>query len=291
MPRSAISSKAAVSGHAIRRRDDLSRPPIMTEAPTACIRRLRCAVPGVVALSCASARRYPRHTHDQFGFGLIDVGAQRSLSGRGVVEAGPGDVITVNPGEVHDGAPIGAARRWRMLYLDPEVVADLLDRSVAPEFTAPVLAQPPAARLVDAVLRAATADRQDPLAWEGPLLVLLRRLCAMRPARSGGGAPAAVRRALALMDDDPAAPHSLADLAAVSGLSRFQILRAVARATGLTPHAYLMQRRVQRARRLIDGGMALAEAAAASGFADQSHMTRMFTRVFGLPPGAYAAAR
>lgn len=263
----------------------------MTEAQTACVRRVRCAIPRAVALRCASARRYPRHTHDQFGFGLIDAGAQRSLSGRGVVEAGLGDVITVNPGEVHDGAPIGAARRWRMLYLDPEIVADLLDRSTAPEFTAPVLAEPPVARLVDAVLRAATADSPDPLAWEGPLLVLLRRLGAMRPARSGGGAPAAVRRALALMDDDPAAPQSLADLAAVSGLSRFQILRAVARATGLTPHAYLMQRRVQRARRLIDGGMALAEAAAASGFADQSHMTRVFTRVFGLPPGAYAAAR
>lgn len=77
----------------------------------------------------------------------------------------------------------------------------------------------------------------------------------------------------------------------MSGLSRFQLLRAVARATGLTPHAYLMQRRVQMARRLIDGGMGLAEAAVASGFADQSHMTRVFTRTFGLPPGAYAAGR
>jgi AraC-like DNA-binding protein len=242
-------------------------------------------------LACTSARRYPRHTHDQFGFGLIDAGAQRSLSGRGVVEAGPGDVITVNPGEVHDGAPIGAARRWRMLYIDPDAVASFLGVRAAPEFVAPVLAEPPVAHLVDAVLRAVAADRADALAWEAPLLLLLRRLAVARPESSTTGVPAAVRRALALMDDEPAAPHALADLAAVSGLSRFQLLRAVARATGLTPHAYLLQRRVQMARRLIEGGMGLAEAAVASGFADQSHMTRVFTRTFGLPPGAYAAGR
>ncbi len=263
----------------------------MTTEPPASVRRLPCAAPGAVAFACASARRYPRHTHDQFGFGLIDAGAQRSFSGRGMVDAGPGAVITVDPGEVHDGAPIGEARRWRMLYLDPDSVAALLDTATAPEFEAPVLAEPAVAHLADAVLRAITAERPEPLAWEAPLLVLLRRLAAVRPAPAARGVPAALRRALALMDDDPAGPHPLADLAAVSGLSRFQLVRAVARATGLTPHAYLVQRRVQMARRLIEGGLGLAEAAVASGFADQSHMTRVFTRTFGLPPGAYAAAR
>lgn len=263
----------------------------MTHEPTSSIHRLPCAMRGAVALACASARRYPRHTHDQFGFGLIDAGAQRSLSGRGMVEAGPGAVITVNPGEVHDGAPIGDARRWRMLYIDPGSVAALLDTATAPEFEAPVLTASAVAHLTDTVLRATTADQPEPLAWEAELLVLLRLLVAKRPSAPKRGVPATVRRALALMDDDPAAPHVLADLADVSGLSRFQIVRAVARATGLTPHAYLVQRRVQMARRLIDGGMGMAEAAVSSGFADQSHMTRVFTRTFGLPPGAYAAAR
>lgn len=263
----------------------------MTAAPRSPARRLPCAAPGAVALVCDSGRRYPRHTHDQFGVGVIDAGAQRSLSGRGVVEAGPGQAITVNPGEVHDGAPIGATRRWRMLYVDPSAVADLLDTRVAPEFVAPVLAQADAARLADAALRAVTAARPEPLAWQAPLLLLLRRLTAIRPPPPGAGWPPGLRHALALMDDDPAAPHTLADLARASGLSRFQLVRAMARATGLTPHAYLVQRRVQLARRLILGGMALAETAAASGFADQSHMTRVFTRTFGLPPGAYAAAR
>ena len=62
------------------------------------------------------------------------------------------------------------------------------------------------------------------------------------------------------------------------------------RATGLTPHAYLMQRRIHRARQLIGRGVRLADAAADSGFSDQSHMTRLFVRSFGMAPGIYAKA-
>ena len=87
-----------------------------------------------------------------------------------------------------------------------------------------------------------------------------------------------------------AAPVTLSDLAVASGLDRFQMLRSFTRATGLTPHAYLVQRRIDLARRLIASGQPLADAAIASGFADQSHMTRIFVRKYGISPGAYARA-
>ena len=80
-------------------------------------------------------------------------------------------------------------------------------------------------------------------------------------------------------------------LAGGSGLSRFQVVRGFARATGLPPHACLLQRRVHLARRLIAAGTPLAEVAARRDFADQSHLTRVFGRTIGLPPGACAAAR
>ena len=55
--------------------------------------------------------------------GVMNAGAQRSWSGIGWVESEAGDVITVNPGEMHDGAPIGGARGWQMLYPGPGLVA------------------------------------------------------------------------------------------------------------------------------------------------------------------------
>ncbi len=83
-----------------------------------------CLLAGTIAVEATRARTFGRHSHDTYGFGVIDGGAQRSSSGRGPVEAGAGDVITVNPGEVHDGAPIGdGPRTWRMLYAEPGVLA------------------------------------------------------------------------------------------------------------------------------------------------------------------------
>ncbi|MGL4281710.1 MAG: AraC family ligand binding domain-containing protein, partial [Albidovulum sp.] len=110
--------------------------------PAEVFRPLPCIAGGILAVEARSARAFPRHSHDQFGIGLIHRGAQASASGRGEVESGPGAIITVNPGEVHDGRPIGGARVWSMLYLDPGVVAAArqgLDGPAGEEFTRPVI--------------------------------------------------------------------------------------------------------------------------------------------------------
>lgn len=253
---------------------------------------LRCAWPGVEAVAADTAHAFGRHTHDQFGIGLIERGAQQSASGRGKVEALAGDLITVNPGEVHDGHPLDASgRAWRMLYLDPAVLAPLT-QDLAPhcsfEFSAPVLHDTRLAAGFRALFQTATASA-DALRFESLLLTLLTGLQApaeRSPMAVGGG----VRRVRQLLDDDPGAPWSLGDLAALAGLSRFQLLRAFARWTGLPPHAYLLQRRTQLARRLLRRGLPPVEAAAASGFADQSHMTRCLVRSYGLTPGSLARA-
>ncbi len=78
----------------------------------------RSALPGVEAMTLLADHAFPRHSHDGFGIGIITAGAQRSWSGIGPVESTAGDVITVNPGEMHDGTPISGAREWRMLYAD-----------------------------------------------------------------------------------------------------------------------------------------------------------------------------
>ncbi|MGO4843314.1 AraC family transcriptional regulator, partial [Rhizobiaceae sp. 2RAB30] len=87
------------------------------------------------------------------------------------------------------------------------------------------------------------------------LLTLLAGVIGQEAREPMQAVPPAIRRARALIDDAPAEAVTLADLARESGLSRFQVLRAFARATGLTPHAYLMQRRIDLARGLIAGGI------------------------------------
>ena len=252
---------------------------------------LRTSIPGVTAVAASSRHSFARHTHDEFGIGVIRRGAQKSLSGRGVVEAGAGDMITVNPGEVHDGLPIDEhGRSWSMLYLSQDFVAgiaaDVMEQARHVELTAPVLPDAiEAGRFLELFTVMARAD--DAMQGEQGLIHLIARLlCEGRDIRS---AVPAIGRAVEMIDDDPAAAHSLASLARECGMSRFQLLRAFEKVTGLTAHAYLVQRRVDLARRLIVRGVPLAEAAAASGFADQSHMTRVFVSKYGLSPGKFAA--
>ncbi|AGB71854.1 MULTISPECIES: AraC family transcriptional regulator [Rhizobium] len=257
----------------------------------------RSRLAGVEAVRAETGHSFPKHTHDQFGIGIIEAGAQRSLSGRGMVQAEAGDVISVNPNEVHDGMPIGRSRAWSMLYFDPRLIGDLL-RDVgeggfgAVEFPSPVIRDGEMAGHFKTLFSLLIEDAAENILLRDELLLSL--IADVMRERAGAvredAIPADIKRARELIDDDPAASLTLAELAELCGLSHFRFLRAFAKATGLTPHAYLMQRRIHEARRLIAVGTPLAEAAFASGFSDQSHMTRLFVRNFGVSPGAYAAA-
>jgi len=83
---------------------------------------------------------------------------------------------------------------------------------------------------------------------------------------------------------------SLAELAGVAGLSRFELLRRFRQQNGLTPHAFQRDRRIDRARAMLGAGEPPAAVAAACGFADQPHLSRVFKRLVGVTPGAYARA-
>jgi AraC-like DNA-binding protein len=256
-------------------------------------------VAGIDAMTASTRHSFPRHTHDQYGIGIVDSGGHASWSGRGHVEAGPGTFISLNPGEVHDGRAIGhRSRSWRLLYLDPtlmeETCADIRDGAGASfTFAKPVFADDQMRRLFDAAFAytAATGSSIARLGCETAILRLVARLAAhstvglSRDQRT----TACVRRARDRIDAEPAASLTLIELAGEADLSRYQFLRAFAREVGLTPHAYIVQRRIALARRLIRAGHALAEVAIVAGFYDQSHLTRCFVRQFGVTPRRYSS--
>ena len=255
----------------------------------------RSTVSGIEAFALTSDCSFPRHAHDQFGVGVLHTGAHRSWSGIGHVEAGAGDVITVNPGEMHDGDPVrGHVRSWRMLYLDPGFVARVLDEDLngEAEIARPVLRDSLLADQFARLFASLTAPVPDALDAEEGMVRMLAHLLARHGTRPliPSGPPPSVTRALRRLTDAPERPATLAELAALSGVSRFQLLRGFTRAVGVTPHAFLLQQRVRLARRLLAAGRRPAEAAAEAGFADQSHLTRAFRRQLGVTPARYRAA-
>ncbi|MFZ6643911.1 AraC family transcriptional regulator [Undibacterium sp. TC4M20W] len=271
----------------------------MPASPQKQFTMLPCHLAGVEAVRAQSRHKFGRHMHEQFGIGVVVQGAQKSLSGMGMVEAMAGDTITVNPGEIHDGTPIGEnGRCWQMLYVEPALIASLMDditegKTAQAEFYLPVMRDKRISQAVQTLFATMTSPQGMHASAEEQMLMLFARV--MQPAsllsQSVQGVPSAIQHARSRIDDDPAAILSLQDLAQQSGLSRFQLLRAFAKATGMTPHAYILQRRLHHARRLIAAGMPLVQVAMDSGFADQSHLTRLFVRNFGISPGVYSAKR
>lgn len=98
----------------------------------------------------------------------------------------------------------------------------------------------------------------------------------------------AVLTVAALLEGNEGTCPSLGQLGGHVGLNPRYLVKIFSRQTGLPPHAYLLNSKVNLARRLIQLRYPLSEVAARSGFSDQSHMTRLFKSHFGFTPGHYA---
>lgn len=235
------------------------------------------------------------HRHASFVTSVIDRGVG-TLRYRGKTWIAPaGSLVILNPDEIHTGAVYGEQGwSYRALYpgvdLLARVVEAMTERSAQVYFSPiPILADPTLADLLQRL--------NDALAGNAPLLEretwLLRTYAylfsryAERPlaARAIGKEPRVVQLARDYLEAHYEQNISLAQLAQISGLSSFQLVRVFHQAVGLPPHAYLNLMRLERSKQLLLAGAPIARVAYETGFADQSHFTRSFKRVYGVTPG------
>ncbi|KUL70431.1 MULTISPECIES: AraC family transcriptional regulator [unclassified Streptomyces] len=244
-------------------------------------------------------KAFVRHTHEHFVIAAIADGVEVFHHGGADQYAGAGALALVNPDTPHTGRA-GVPEGWQYgaVYPSPQVVAEIAAETTSirgtPGFVRPVLDDPYAVSLVHQVLRA--ADEGNALAADTLLRVAVTRLLRLnggelpqREVRSAGARVAA--RAREVLERRMAEPPSLERLAGDLGASPFALLRAFGDTYGMPPHTWLTDARVRRARRMLDAGVSPAEAALAVGFTDQPHLNRHFSRIVGVPPGAYQRER
>ncbi|MEI7032956.1 AraC family transcriptional regulator [Streptomyces pratensis] len=242
---------------------------------------------------------FPRHSHEGYVLGAVTGGVEDVGLPGGTVHAVPGTVVMINP-EVPHTARSGAPEGWTYATLYPStqvvnaIAAELTSLRGTVGFTENRVTDPRASRLISEIHRA--AEEGNALAADSLLRVLVARLLSRHgsplplPLPHAGGVQNAVR-ARAALEERMAAPPTLEALAAELGTGPFALLRAFKKQYGMPPHTWLTDARVRRARRLLDTGVAPADAAAAVGFSDQPHLNRHFTRIVGVPPGAYQRER
>ncbi|AZC51050.1 AraC family transcriptional regulator [Pseudomonas chlororaphis] len=241
---------------------------------------------------------YDPHWHDSYLVGVTEEGVQQFHCRRERFHSTPGKVFLLEPGEIHDGdAPTEGGFTYRMLYLDPQ----WLERELSALFEeAPADSQLSFANNLASDQRLAQATstafhslhhgelrivRQS--AMDQLLDQLTDHLHWRKRYHQDPRLPLVAHQARDYLHAHAQQDISLDELGAVCGVDRFRLTRAFKAAYGLPPHAYLVQLRLAKARRLLARGEQPAEVAMALGFADQSHMGRWFVRAYGLTPAAY----
>ncbi len=232
------------------------------------------------------------HRHDTYAIGITLSGIQ-AFRYRGEQRyCLPGQCHILHPDEVHDGrAGTVDGFGYRMVYLDPSLVQQALGGKPLPFVAEPVVDQ----RIFEGIPSHALWRLDDPIDDIGRIetAVALADMLS-RAARMPGTRMALRLESLTRIRDrivaQPAAPLSLHELERISGLDRWTLARQFRAAFGTSPSRFRTMRQLDQARRLIRSGHSLATAALDAGFADQSHMSRMFKRTYGLTPATWAAS-
>ena len=268
------------------------------------------------------SQTFARHSHDTYTLGLV-LGGAGTFWCRGAERfARKGDVVVIPPGEVHTGSVSSGVESLSYLavYLPVGLAALHAEAAGArdgkpPEFGSLVLRDSCVRRAyqaLDHAIGSADVYHRGPAAGDAEsaglddgaaqeavcvaITELIRRHAhrhtqdeTLDRKRGTAREPRIVSLVRDVLEDSYARADetSLQVLAERTGVTPFRVIRAFREATGLAPHQYLIQVRVERARQLLADGAVPSIVAAMTGFVDQSHLTYHFKKHLGITPGHY----
>lgn len=241
--------------------------------------------------ACHSRICYQEHSHPTYSIGAVDAGGSLFTGAPdGPAFLAPGSLVFIPADRAHACNPLpGKAWSYQMLHLDAHWLVQLHQESgPVPDEPVRVLHDQNAYRAY-CLLNETLFSCAPALVKEAALIEFLM----MHGAAQGAVlAPApetspAVQAILEQWSHGLLQKTALQELACQAGLSRYQLIRAFQRHTGLTPQRWRQNHRINLARAALLQGEALADIAYHLGFADQSHFQRVFKHYTGVTPGHY----
>jgi len=207
-----------------------------------------------------------------------------------------GNVVVREPGETHCNTFVAKPAEFKMLFVEPWLVENAareLGHSGTFHFAPFAIRNDPALfAALDGLcvsIEAGLGALEQQSLFATTMVALARHTERKTEVLEVKHGKRAVERAKAYLRERFNESVSLNELAAACGLSRFHLVHAFTKEAGLSPHAYQVHVRVERARSLLQEGIAPAIAAVSLGFADQSHFARHFKRIMHVTPKQYAS--
>ncbi|EPJ48211.1 MAG: transcriptional regulator, AraC/XylS family protein [Osedax symbiont Rs2] len=243
---------------------------------------------------------YTKHAHEEYSFGVTLAGRQDFFASGAFHRSLPGNIIAFNPGEVHDGhSGVDDTLLYRMLYIHPQLLEPMLSSAgvkqskdfqiVDNKLDDPVLRQ----HILNIALLVEN-NTEDKLQQECELHQMAERIAQRYGEDSvdskggkGGKVDQLMLRARDFIHDNLQLEMSLDDICAQIHLSKYHFLRMFRQQFGITPHQYILNARILRAREDLESGAALDDVVFAYGFTDLSHFNRRFKPIYGMTPRAY----
>ncbi len=243
---------------------------------------------------------FPRHIHEEYIIGIMVQGVE-GINHRGTIYAAPaGSLILINPGEPHSNYSINKRGfAYRTFYPSTKLLRqinfDITGKEDSPRFSMPVIRQSDMFRSL-LRLHIKLEQTNSALEQESEFISVMARLIARYASKSITDFPVVIEHSHIKIAQEYLQANftenvSLRQLALLSNVSPFHLLRTFHDKIGLPPFEYQTQLRISRAKKLLRDGWSIADAAAETGFVDQSHLTKHFKRVVGVTPGRYSPDR
>ncbi|MCU7249779.1 helix-turn-helix transcriptional regulator [Pseudomonas koreensis] len=256
------------------------------------------ALPFIEARAIADGREvcYSRHSHAHFSIGAITAGRSTYVHEQAQFEVGAGTVVLMNPGDVHACNPIDD-QPWSylMLYVETPWLADLQQQLGFSgslgfrRFSNTHLDDAHVFNELRALYAVLVDEQQDVLRKQSAAVEFFSDLqWRLNPAGQPLREPNfKLERAAGYIREHCTDLLSLDDICAAAQLSPSYLIRAFKQHYGMTPHAFLVNQRIQFARERLRSGQLIADVALEAGFADQAHFQRAFKQHLAATPGQY----
>nr|WP_298412466.1 AraC family transcriptional regulator [uncultured Halomonas sp.] len=242
---------------------------------------------------------YDKHTHTTFSIGIITAGQSTYLNGNTRQTVAKGSVVLMNPEAVHACNPIeDQPWSYRMFYVDTSWLGDL-QRTLGfshgegfQPFSTVATRNPLLYRGLNHLYATLIDPDSDVLHKHSSAIEFFSTLQQRSHPASVICWPEnhKISRAAEFISEHCVEALTLEMIAGAAGMSPSHLIRAFKRRYGMTPHAYLINRRVQYGLARLRRGHAIAEVALEAGFADQAHFQRTFKRLVAATPRQYMTA-
>ncbi|MFJ2682592.1 helix-turn-helix domain-containing protein [Pseudomonas sp. NPDC087342] len=256
------------------------------------------ALPFIEARAIADGREvcYARHSHAHFSIGAITAGCSTYVHEQSEFAVSAGTVVLMNPGDVHACNPIDD-QPWSylMLYVETPWLTDLQHQlgfsqdQAFRRFSITHLRDASLFTGLKDLYAVLIDDQQDVLRKHSATLEFFtdvqQRLNPIdQPLREPNFK---LERAAEYIRDNCTQLLKLEDICEAAQLSPSYLIRAFKQHFGMTPHAFLVNQRIQFARERLRSGRLIADVALEAGFADQAHFQRAFKQHLAATPGQY----